>query len=71
GSGHEAFQVNIAPEPDFVAKRSAEKKTMTFGSVRFEGRLRVTEPEQFREILAAGMGSAKAYGFGLLSVAPG
>jgi CRISPR system Cascade subunit CasE len=43
---------------------------MTFGSVLFEGRLAITDTEQFRATLAAGIGSGKAYGFGLLSVAP-
>lgn len=43
---------------------------LTFGSVLFEGRLRVTDAERFRATLAAGIGSGKAYGFGLLSIAP-
>jgi CRISPR system Cascade subunit CasE len=38
--------------------------------VVFEGRLRVTDAEAFRRALAAGIGSGKAFGFGLLSVAP-
>ena len=42
---------------------------MTFGSVLFEGVLRVTDAERFRETLASGIGSGKAYGFGLLSIA--
>jgi CRISPR system Cascade subunit CasE len=43
---------------------------MTFGSVLFEGVLQVTDPDGFRETLATGIGSGKAYGFGLLSIAP-
>ena len=43
---------------------------MTFGSVLFEGQLRVVDPDRFRETLASGIGSGKSYGFGLLSVAP-
>lgn len=46
------------------------KRRLTFGSVLFEGRLRVTDPEKFRATLERGVGSAKAYGFGLLSTAP-
>lgn len=46
------------------------KKTMTFGSVRFDGELRVTDADRFRQTLVEGIGSGKAYGFGLLSVAP-
>jgi CRISPR system Cascade subunit CasE len=43
---------------------------LTFGAVLFEGWLTVTDADQFRRTLAAGIGSGKAYGFGLLSVAP-
>lgn len=44
---------------------------MSFAAVLFEGRLRVVDPERFRTMLCLGVGSAKAYGFGLLSVARG
>lgn len=47
-----------------------ETGRLTFGAVLFEGRLRVTEADRFREALARGIGPAKAYGFGLLSIAP-
>lgn len=43
---------------------------LTFGSVVFEGRLRVTDPGAFRTALESGIGSGKAFGFGLLSIAP-
>lgn len=46
------------------------RKTLTLAPVLFEGRLRVTDAERFRAALAAGIGSGKAYGFGLLSIAP-
>lgn len=41
-----------------------------FVSVRFEGHLTVTDPAAFRALLESGVGPAKGYGFGLLSVAP-
>jgi len=44
-------------------------RTLTFRSVRFEGALEVTDPDRFREALQSGIGTAKAFGFGLLSVA--
>lgn len=47
-----------------------ETGRLTFGAVLFEGRLRVTDADTFRETLARGIGPAKAYGFGLLSIAP-
>lgn len=43
---------------------------MSFLSVRFEGKLKVTDPGLFRETLEQGIGSAKGFGFGLLSIAP-
>lgn len=49
---------------------SVEKTSLTFASVMFEGVLRVTDADAFRLALENGIGSAKAYGFGLLSVGP-
>lgn len=43
---------------------------MTFHSVKFEGLLKVTDRNLFRKALEQGIGSGKAYGFGLLSVVP-
>jgi len=39
-------------------------------AVEYRGRLRVTEPVAFRAAVASGIGSAKAFGFGLLVLAP-
>jgi CRISPR system Cascade subunit CasE len=39
-------------------------------SVRYEGILEVTDPDRFRNTLLRGIGPGKAFGFGLLSVAP-
>ncbi len=41
-----------------------------FFAVRFEGVLHVTDPDQFLCTVADGVGAAKGFGFGLLSVAP-
>jgi CRISPR system Cascade subunit CasE len=61
---------------DLRTTRTAERvygrsdtRRMTFGSVVFEGRLRVMDAERFRQALAEGIGSGKAFGFGLLSIA--
>ena len=43
---------------------------LTFGSTLFDGELVVTDPAAFAAGLKLGIGSAKAYGFGMLSVAP-
>lgn len=47
-----------------------EKKNVRLFSVRFDGLLEVTDVGAFVKTLASGIGPAKAYGFGLLSVAP-
>jgi CRISPR system Cascade subunit CasE len=39
-------------------------------SVRYEGMLKITDADKFRQALAHGIGPAKAFGFGLLSIAP-
>jgi CRISPR system Cascade subunit CasE len=39
-------------------------------SVRYDGILKITDPAHFQESLICGIGPAKAFGFGLLSVAP-
>ena len=66
--------LQAVPRPDKVAgARRADVgggARMTFGAVVFDGVLRVTDADRFREALVQGVGSAKAFGFGLLSVAP-
>lgn len=42
---------------------------LTIAPILFEGRLRVTDAAAFQQALAEGIGPAKAYGCGLLSVA--
>ncbi|CAJ36460.1 type I-E CRISPR-associated protein Cas6/Cse3/CasE [Methanocella arvoryzae] len=51
-------------------QKNARENRLTFGSVLFEGTLKVTNAEKFLETLKSGIGSGKAYGFGLLSLAP-
>ncbi|MGA9994149.1 MAG: type I-E CRISPR-associated protein Cas6/Cse3/CasE [Pyrinomonadaceae bacterium] len=53
-----------------VAASAAEKRRLTFASVLFEGELEVTDAEALRKALVSGIGTGKAYGFGLLSISP-
>jgi len=55
-NGPERFQKNGAPG--------------TLTSVEFAGVLTVTDPVKFHETFTHGVGSAKAFGFGLLVIAP-
>jgi CRISPR system Cascade subunit CasE len=51
------------------AEEIAKARIPHFG-VRFDGVLRVTEPNRLAEAVRKGIGPAKAFGFGLLSLAP-
>jgi CRISPR system Cascade subunit CasE len=61
--------LNTIPESKIKGCRSDAEKSVTFGSVLFEGRLAVIDADRFYEALVQGIGSGKAYGFGLLSIA--
>ena len=45
-------------------------KAVTLVTVTFDGRLEVTDPDALRRTLTQGIGRAKAYGCGLLTLAP-
>jgi CRISPR system Cascade subunit CasE len=49
--------------------QDTRKHAITHLAVRFDGLLRITDADAFRDTLAKGIGPAKAFGFGLLSVA--
>ncbi|MGQ9779981.1 MAG: type I-E CRISPR-associated protein Cas6/Cse3/CasE [Bacillota bacterium] len=65
--------VDVRPDNKVRGRRRSEQndslQELTFGSVVFEGHLRITDATAFRETLKKGIGSGKAYGFGLLSIA--
>jgi CRISPR system Cascade subunit CasE len=72
-SGFSIISCTVIPEGILTAKKQDSegcKREMSFFSVRFEGLLRVEEPEAFLKSLRTGIGSGKGMGFGLLSVAP-
>jgi len=48
---------------------SGKRRPLAFKSVRFEGVIEVTSTEKFERSIKDGIGSAKAFGFGLLSMA--
>lgn len=64
--------VRVIREPHSIGQRRDPegKKKLTFHAVRFEGCFKVIDRDSFIEGLEGGIGSAKAYGFGLLSVIP-
>lgn len=50
--------------------RNDNKHQLTLFSVQFDGVLQVKEPDGVRKAVRNGIGSGKAFGFGLLSLAP-
>jgi CRISPR system Cascade subunit CasE len=72
GEIHKVPRVNVCPE----GKQNGRKRDEAGGhvtthlAVLFDGFLRVTDNEAFLESLIHGIGPGKAFGFGLLSVAP-
>ncbi|MFW6161132.1 MAG: type I-E CRISPR-associated protein Cas6/Cse3/CasE [Planctomycetota bacterium] len=68
------FKIEVLNEtiPGYVrfSKNGTSGRRHRLLSVLFEGVLNVTDTEAFAKTLRAGIGTAKAYGFGLLSIAP-
>jgi len=54
----------------FRKSRTDDKETARLRTVRYDGLLEVSDREQFRKSVVAGIGSSKSMGFGLLSIAP-
>lgn len=67
--GFALVHVGISRKEEFTAKVSKNSKIMTFYGVQFEGVLQIIDPEKFKMSLKNGIGSGKAFGFGLLSIA--
>ena len=58
-------------QPGYIyVNKARDGKGQRLRSVRYDGILEVTDPDKFRKTLASGIGPGKAFGFGLLSVAP-
>ena len=72
-SGFEVIDATVIKEgfaEDKMTDTNDRKHNLTILSVRFDGLLRVIDPDAFRQTIEQGIGSAKGFGFGLLSVAP-
>lgn len=63
---HGEYDVRVTEEPKVRGVRGG--KPVIFGSVLFDGHLVVTEPRALCSAMIRGLGTAKAYGFGLLSI---
>jgi CRISPR system Cascade subunit CasE len=71
GAGFESADFAVRRAVRLMSWRGNGKKQRCIHlAVDYEGILRVTEPERFADAVAAGIGPGKAFGCGLLSVAP-
>ena len=70
GDWYPNFRVDVIPEGRDRNGKTGHRDG-AFVAVRFEGVLCVTDPLLFVKTIHDGVGSAKGFGFGLLSVAPG
>jgi len=61
---------DIQPGYVYVNDKRDQGSGRRLRSARYEGVLEVTDPANFRNTLARGIGPGKAFGFGLLSLAP-
>lgn len=74
--GRRVGPLRIVPDPVTGGRQRGRKQeggetlALTHDAALFDGILQVTDAGLFRATLRSGIGSGKAYGFGLLSIAP-
>lgn len=68
--GEDVPATSADPAGVLEGKKKGMENPVTLGTALFEGELEVTDAGAFREALAGGIGPGKAFGCGLLSVAP-
>lgn len=62
-------QVTVHSRRELAFKKKGAQKPVTLVTVTYDGRLEITDPEAFRRALTHGIGKAKAYGCGLMTLA--
>ncbi|MEX3100208.1 MULTISPECIES: type I-E CRISPR-associated protein Cas6/Cse3/CasE [unclassified Streptomyces] len=70
GHQHEVIVHDRMPLQFTKAGTANGRPQVRFTRVTFDGRLRVTDADTFRRTLTNGLGKAKAYGCGLMTLAP-
>lgn len=63
------YEVIIHDRRQLAFKKPGNGKPVTLTTVTFDGRLEITDPDAFRHTLTRGLGRAKAYGCGLMTLA--
>ena len=69
GGAHERPNARVSEDRTEQFRRRTGTGTVTLKTVTFEGLLQVTDPAALREALVSGIGPAKGYGCGLITLA--
>ena len=69
-AGDAGFAVEHVVDAPFQTTGGRAKRDLTLFGVRFDGVLTVTDPDALTNAVRQGVGPAKGFGFGLLSLAP-
>lgn len=69
--GEPVYAVEVRDRGEVVGRKPGANGRIVHHCVDFEGRLRVTDVAALLKALEEGIGPAKGFGFGLLSLAPG
>ncbi|MFI1956019.1 type I-E CRISPR-associated protein Cas6/Cse3/CasE [Streptomyces xinghaiensis] len=70
GDEHEVIVHDQLPLQFRKREQAGPRRDVRFVRVTFDGRLRITDVDAFRQTLTQGLGKAKAYGCGLMTLAP-
>lgn len=70
GSGAADVRLAARERLVFIKKSDSANRRITIETATFEGRLRVVDPHTLQERLLRGVGAARAYGCGLITLAP-
>lgn len=69
-SGGLNLRVAQSARRTFERRSDGQRRTVTLQTVQYDGVLEVSDPQRLRRTLVEGLGSAKGYGCGLLTLAP-
>jgi CRISPR system Cascade subunit CasE len=70
-NGFRLLRATVTAQAEHKGWKHKGQPPLTLYTVQFDGRLQITDAAKFQQALRTGIGPAKAFGCGLLSLAPG
>ncbi|GAA1662329.1 type I-E CRISPR-associated protein Cas6/Cse3/CasE [Nonomuraea maheshkhaliensis] len=67
--GQDRYELIVHDRRQLAFKKSGQRQPVTLVTVTYDGRLEITDPDALRRTLSLGLGKAKAYGCGLMTLA--